>query len=783
MEDNERRELHLEGIEDFRLFQQMYVPPSGYLLPPSQSQEDNAAVDADKIEVENIPSKPTLKAVKREHTKFERQRAEGKRKPTEQDIKAAHELFKQGYNCHFIRPLHKAIQDSIEVPHFFKPSKKIKAPDFYQLNDAILLAEHGYRVLAHETGLGKTLTITMLMGYLREKSNERNGPGGFFLGVVPSNILHIWARSFSQNCNNNTKILVYNYKSQEERAALGGMLHTYDIVLVSFETLSNEFALLRTAARSLHAIDHGEERLLSLHHRTRIQEAPLARTLPMATLYGERPIAMWMDEGNKVENIITGSHMACEAIQSPIKYLVGATPFSNDYGSLQAPQQLCNIQPYNDRQLFNSLFCRRKGGMNHGRKIVLPREPAAILAVSMNAYTITRARGQEIVTSSGVVHNLPKQVEKKISWLPVTLTNEEQKVQLKTMKLWASYDKTTPNRRKRKRPVHEVLKAMMQNAQSILHPRYDPKKKGKRTAADRKDEWKESSKAMAIIERTKEALSKVKNGVVIFVHYKEPASILCDGLKAKLGIDVAGIITGDVGVKAQQKIIDRFNGIETPLRDDLLESNRSYFQGKGITTRQQLDKHLDDGNERVLIVQIKSVTGVDLTAADWTIIDAPSWNPVVEQLAIGRMTRGKRETVCIIDIFYALQSVELLILGRNDYKRLKGDALSTVPGNAKAMMKDEADQYLKEVASQTGFTEETFRKEARNLSQKNRNALDKAGTEKVCNDKNEDQLPDDSRIAAMMEEQLLKDHKMHATLKSLCDDFQSFKDILIVSET
>lgn len=203
-------------------------------------------------------------------------------------------------------------------------------------------------LLADDMGLGKTVQSIALM--LANRSEENHCK--INLIVAPVAVLSIWNNEIQTKVKKcaNFNVLIYG-SSRGFKVTSFADLKKYDVVLVSYQTLGNEFK--KHWPVTLQNIK-GRSNQFNNIHNMKVLNGFKSKSEYWSPFYTNDSIfyRIILDEAQNIKNKNTQSSKACCAINSTYRWALSGTPIQNNIQELYSLIRFLNIPPYNREDLF-----------------------------------------------------------------------------------------------------------------------------------------------------------------------------------------------------------------------------------------------------------------------------------------------------------------------------------------------------------------------------------------------------------------------------------------------
>lgn len=198
-------------------------------------------------------------------------------------------------------------------------------------------------ILADDMGLGKTVQALALMLANRSKDRKRKTT----LIVAPVSVLHVWKGEIKTKIKDSAKITSTIFGSSNGKVTHWAQLSSYDVVLVSYQTLANELK------------KHWPERLKDDKTKITIPDLVALNSIKQSGEYfspffttNSKFYRVILDEGQNIKNKNTQAAKACCTVRSVYRWVLSGTPIQNNMNELYSLIRFLRISPYNKEERF-----------------------------------------------------------------------------------------------------------------------------------------------------------------------------------------------------------------------------------------------------------------------------------------------------------------------------------------------------------------------------------------------------------------------------------------------
>ena len=270
-----------------------------------------------------------------------------------------------------------------------KPTKRDYLNEFNIVNDELNNDSNSFfnkgGILADDMGLGKTIQIISLIlsNQPKKKSTLKTT-----LIVCPASLVTQWCSEFDSKAPS-LKILSYHGPKRPNNVEI---VHNYDVVVTSYQTLSS---------------DHGKRNTSPLYHK----DYPFRRIV--------------LDEAHTIKNRDTKAYSACTDVESTRRWCLTGTPIQNKIDELYSLLSFLKVNKYENFNLWNLKIQSQLNSKNSNditnaltilHKILdkfMIRRTKSIL-IENNVLTVTKIIYTELLDFTPFESNLYKKLKMKI---------------------------------------------------------------------------------------------------------------------------------------------------------------------------------------------------------------------------------------------------------------------------------------------------------------------------------------------------------------------------------
>ncbi|ONH65099.1 ATP-dependent helicase ULS1 [Cyberlindnera fabianii] len=487
-------------------------------------------------------------------------------------------------------------------------------------------------ILADAMGLGKTLQMIALMVSHRADKNEEDEAidyGKTNLIVTPVSLMKQWQGEFETRVKSSAGIRILMYHSMSARKFTWDQMKEYDVVLVSYGTLSSELG----KHCKIPGLDDDELKLKSPPNLIKINQMKTENDYVSPFFSNDSKFyRIVLDEAQQIKNKSTKVSISAASLKGFYKWCLSGTPMQNNINELYPLLRFVGIRPYNDEGRFRAEISSR---LDHNNKNYdeWDRDDAI---KNLLSYLF----GGELTDEQRVLfypcgHSICKDCLD--TYFEKFQDGGDQNVRVAAC--------TACRLQVKENAVieYDVFDKHVNKHQSLemLRIVHDEKVKKQRDISEKLnslniDDLEYSSKIASTIELLKKIWEKTPDDkVIIFSNFTSFFFILSKFLK-RAGIDPLQYL-GSMNANARDDVVREF------YRDD---------------------------NKKLMLISLKAGNaGLTLTCANHVIIMDPFWNPYVEYQAQDRCHRiGQQKPVTVYRMLIK-NTVEDRILDLQERKR------------------------------------------------------------------------------------------------------------------
>ncbi|KAJ1306287.1 hypothetical protein OPQ81_010989 [Rhizoctonia solani] len=213
-------------------------------------------------------------------------------------------------------------------------------------------------ILADDMGLGKTMqTIALVVKNQPEKRNPRKST----LVVAPAALLDQWKEEILSRTDEGLfKVRVHHGKDKLRSA---NEVKKYDIIITTFQTLTNEFPSDEIDMRKRKAEKKKKKpKQGTLDHFIVDDSSDEGTARKKASGYGPLALTKWyrviIDEAQNIRNRSTRSSRVMAMLDSEYRWALTGTPVTNTLADLYGLVRFLHCAPFNDWPEFNEKIAR-----------------------------------------------------------------------------------------------------------------------------------------------------------------------------------------------------------------------------------------------------------------------------------------------------------------------------------------------------------------------------------------------------------------------------------------
>ncbi|CUA67293.1 DNA repair protein RAD5 [Ustilago maydis 521] [Rhizoctonia solani] len=213
-------------------------------------------------------------------------------------------------------------------------------------------------ILADDMGLGKTMqTIALIVQNQPEKKNPRKCT----LVVAPAALLDQWKEEILSRTDDDLfKVRIHHGKDKLRSAA---EVKKYDIIITTFQTLTNEFPSDEIDLRKKKAEKKKKKsKQGTLDHFIVDDSSDSGTAKKKASGYGPLAATKWyrvvIDEAQNIRNRSTRSSRVMAMLDSEYRWALTGTPVTNTLADLYGLVRFLHFAPFNDWAEFNERIAK-----------------------------------------------------------------------------------------------------------------------------------------------------------------------------------------------------------------------------------------------------------------------------------------------------------------------------------------------------------------------------------------------------------------------------------------
>lgn len=250
-------------------------------------------------------------------------------------------------------------------------------------------------LLADDMGLGKTVQLLALM--MANKSDDKKCKTN--LVVAPVSVLRVWQGEMETKIKKHVGFSTFVFNGPKGKLKSWDHIRQYDAVLISYQTLANEFkkhwpASLSIDQKKLSAVPTIEA--MNKLKRNNEYWSPFFRE--ESNFY-----RIVLDEGQNIKNKKTQAARACCTLNSTYRWILSGTPIQNNIEELYSLIRFLRIAPYNREERFQADIGRPFGSNkkysydNEDRKRALKKVQILLKAIMLRRTKTDQIDGKPIL--------------------------------------------------------------------------------------------------------------------------------------------------------------------------------------------------------------------------------------------------------------------------------------------------------------------------------------------------------------------------------------------------
>ncbi|CDR47662.1 CYFA0S36e00122g1_1 [Cyberlindnera fabianii] len=220
-------------------------------------------------------------------------------------------------------------------------------------------------ILADAMGLGKTLQMIALMVSHRADKNEEDEAkdyGKTNLIVTPVSLMKQWQGEFETRVKSSAGIRILMYHSMSARKFTWDQMKEFDVVLVSYGTLSSELG----KHCKIPGLDDDELKLKSPPNLIKINQMKTENDYVSPFFSNDSKFyRIVLDEAQQIKNKSTKVSISAASLKGFYKWCLSGTPMQNNINELYPLLRFVGIRPYNDEGRFRAEISSR---LDHNNK-------------------------------------------------------------------------------------------------------------------------------------------------------------------------------------------------------------------------------------------------------------------------------------------------------------------------------------------------------------------------------------------------------------------------------
>ncbi|KAG0663768.1 hypothetical protein C6P45_000751 [Maudiozyma exigua] len=250
-------------------------------------------------------------------------------------------------------------------------------------------------LLADDMGLGKTVQLLALM--MANKSEDKGCKTN--LVVAPVSVLRVWKGEMETKIKKHVGFSTFIFNGPKGKLKSWDQIKQYDAVLVSYQTLANEFKKHWPTSLSIDQKKlSGVPTIEAMNKLKRSNEywSPFFRD--ESNFY-----RIVLDEGQNIKNKKTQAARACCTLNSTYRWVLSGTPIQNSIEELYSLIRFLRIAPYNREERFQADIGRPFGSNkkytfdNEDRKRALKKVQILLKAIMLRRTKTDKIDGRPIL--------------------------------------------------------------------------------------------------------------------------------------------------------------------------------------------------------------------------------------------------------------------------------------------------------------------------------------------------------------------------------------------------
>lgn len=250
-------------------------------------------------------------------------------------------------------------------------------------------------LLADDMGLGKTVQLLALM--MANKSEDKKCKTNLI--VAPVSVLRVWQGEMETKIKKHVGFSTFVFNGPKGKLKSWDQIRQYDAILISYQTLANEFKKHWPASLSIDQKKLSTVPAIDAMNRLKRNDeywSPFFRD--ESSFY-----RIVLDEGQNIKNKKTQAARACCTLDSTYRWVLSGTPIQNNIEELYSLIRFLRIAPYNREERFQVDIGRPFGSNkkytfdNEDRKRALKKVQILLKAIMLRRTKTDKIDGNPIL--------------------------------------------------------------------------------------------------------------------------------------------------------------------------------------------------------------------------------------------------------------------------------------------------------------------------------------------------------------------------------------------------